>query len=390
MTVAKRDVFNNTIGSPYGFHLPNLTESQGNEILAGLFEQLLIFDRITISTNRLNFALVFLIQRLGINMVERLLDSGYIKFMIWSPVVVTGAGKQLDDGTVDESIIYGQPPIAAGTLMADDADPEKNVKKALAHFSFHSERKKIFIKKAVKNYIVPNGMEFSSDSAKFVIDAYKNNNLSGLGLPFEKEPEQLNLDQRKQLLDISHKVIETALLSKYGLKSYENYEHLEICKQNLLNIGKAYNIADNTSIILQLENLPKLKTLYLTERMDFESAFKIRHLSNAKYYRKWINEVGESSNAQEITREYLNEIKGNSKFFDSTGGKLVRNLGMFGIGTTLGNYLIGNPGIVAGGVLGLLDTFWLESILKGKNPSMFIEDIRNEAEKVDVDSGGVD
>jgi hypothetical protein len=223
-------------------------------------------------------------------------------------------------------------------------------------------------------------MEFSTDSAKLVIDAYQNNNLTTLGLPFDREPEQLNFAQRQLLLNLGHKVLETAILSKYNLKSYENYEHYEICKQNLTQIGRAFNVSENTSRILKLENLPDLKTLYLKEKLSFDDVFRLRHLSNAKYYRKWINSVGENSNAQEITKEYLNEIKGTNKFFDSDEGKLIRNLGVFGMSTALGTAIAGPIGAAAGFGLGLLDTFLLDNILKGKNPSMFINDIRNQIE----------
>ncbi|KGL58388.1 hypothetical protein [Polaribacter sp. Hel1_85] len=375
----KSRVFNNKIGSPNDFSYPKLTESENKQILASLFEQLLIFDSITITTSRINFPLAFLINQIGINSVERLIESGYIKFMIWSPVLMHGTGTQLDNGTIDESSIYGQPPIAAGSLTKNDLDPEKNIDIGLSHFNFHKDRKRIFKKKALKNYLIPNGMDFSTDSAKIVIDAYKANNLSELGLPFEKEPEQLNIEERKLMLHLSHKVLETAVLSQYNYKSYENYEHIKICEQNLKNIGKAYNVANNTSEILRLENLPNLKGLYLEENLDFNSIFKLRHLSNAKYYRKWINNVGENSNSQEVTKEYLNQLKGNNKFFDSSEGKFLKNLTMFGIGAALGN-AISEP--IAGGIasytLGLLDTYVLDNILKGKNPSMFIEDIRME------------
>jgi hypothetical protein len=374
----KSEVFNNTIGSPYSFDYPRLTQEQSNQIIAGLFEQLLIFDKITISTNRLNFALLFLIDRLGINTVEKLLDSGYLRIMIWSPIIVTGSGRQQEDGSIDESVIYEQPPIAAGSLTESDLDPEKNIHLALNHFGLHKDRKRIFTKLAIKNYVVPNGMVFSSDSAKLVIDAYQNNSLNDLGLPYDKEPNQLNLEERQLLLSLGHKVIETALLSKYNLKSYQNYEHYAICKQNLNNIGKAYNISESTGNLFKLEGLPNLRELFLQERLAFDSIFKVRHLATAKYYRKWINEVGENINAEEISKEYINEIKGKSKFFESSEGKFLKNLGLYGASTAIGAAIAGPVGAVAGYGLGLLETFWLDSILKGKNPSMFIDDIKKE------------
>lgn len=378
----KREVLNNSLGAPYAFGYPQLTAEQERQILATLFEQLLIFDKVTLSTNRLNFALAFLIGKLGINIVERLIDHGYIDIMLWTPMIFTSGGRRLEDGTMDESVIYGKPPITAGTLSIDDLDPELNISRALNNFPLHRDRKRIFTRRAVKNYVIPNGMEFSSDSAKFIIEAYKGDNLRTLGLPFEKDPTQLNKDERAKLLSLGHKVLETALLSKYELKSYENYEHVQIYGQNLEKIGKAYNISENTSSLLKLEGLPNLKEFFLREHLEFDSVFKLRHLSNAKYYRKWINEVGESSDSTEVTREYLNQIKGSNGFFESTGGKFIRNLGLFGINTYLSSAITG-PGLAVGVgyLLGLLETYYLENILKGKNPSMFIDDIRRVKDK---------
>lgn len=374
----KREVLNNSLGSPYIFAYPNLTVVQEQEIVSAMFEQLLIFDKIILSTSRVNYALFFLLKRFGLYTVEKMLDSGYLKFMLWTPLIVTGVGKEREDKTMDESVIYGQSPIVAGSLSKEDLDPERNIMAALSRFDILPSKRKMLTKAIRKHYIIPDGMLFSKDSANLVIDAYKNNNLATLGLPFEKEPDQLDIEERGKLLDLSHKVIETAILSKFELKSYENYETFEICKHNLANIGKAYKVAENSSTVFKLENLPHLKELFNKEKLDFDSVFRIRHLSNAKYYRKWINEIGENSNAEEIAREYLNEIKGNNNFFEKTEGKLVKNLLSFGVNSALGAAIAGPVGVGVGFFIGLLEDLWLDNILKGKNPSMFIDDVKNE------------
>lgn len=372
----KSDVFSSFINPGEIFEYPKLSKKEEDDILAGFFEQLLIFDRVIISTTRINFSLTFLLAKLGIKTVERLIDSGYIKFILWTPIIFSGSGRQLEDNTIDESVIYGQTPIVAGTLAPEDYDPENNVQNALANFHMVRRTRREITRKISKHYIIPEGMIFSTDSAKLVLDAYKNNDLAVLGLPFEKAPEHLDLQQRGKLLDLSSKVLETAVLSKYGLKSYENYEHLTICKKNIENIGRAYNISENSTTLFRLENLPDLKQLFLENQLDFDSAFKLRHLSTAKFYRKWINEIGETANAQEITTEYLNEIKGTYKFVDSTKGKVVKNLASFAVNAAIGAAIGGPIGTVAGLGLGMLESLWIDSLLKGKRPSMFIEDVK--------------
>lgn len=381
MTKSTHIVFNNSLQSSFSFAYPKLTESQIKEHLAGLFEQVLLFDRIVINTGRLNFSLYFLIRELGINRVEEMIEWGLIKFLLWTPIIVTGSGMQREDGSIDESTIRGIPPISAGALTNEDSDPEANIDKALSFFPLNRERKRIFKRLARDNYIVPKGMDFSKNSAEIVLDAYKTNCLADLGLPFDTPPEQMELEKRKILLDLGYNVLETAILSKYHLKSFSNYSHYKICEGNLKNIGNALNVTQNVSKILQIENVPNLKELFISEKMDIQSAFKLRHLGSAKYFRKWINELDHDNDAISITSEYLNELKGKKSFFQSTGGKFLRFLGVFGVGTALESAIIGTGGMVAGFGLGMLDTFWFDSILKGRNPSMFIDQIKAELQK---------
>ncbi len=258
---------------------------------------------------------------------------------------------------------------------------DKFLKNTLTYFNINKDRQKIFIKIVLKSIIIPPGREFSSNSVDFIIDSYKKNCLTGLGLPFDREPNDLTFEERKVLMNLGYKVLELAILSKYELKSYENYEHYAICKQNIENIGKAYKVSENSSTLFKLERLPNLKELFLSEKIDFEKVFTYRHLCNAKYYRKWINEIGENCNAEEITREYLNEIKGNTKFFMSSQGKFLKNLGVFGVSTALGTVINPATGIAVAAAeygLGLLDTFLLDKLLVGKSPSFFIEEIASD------------
>ncbi len=374
-------VFNSNIGSPYDFFSDNISPYQAQQILAELFEQYLIFDCVTVAIGRDNLQLEFLIKSLGLSAVDKLVSDKSLKFCLWTPLIVTSTGRNIGNGKIDKNTIYGQLPIIAGTWSDEDLDPELSIRKALDRFPILDLRKKQFLRKASEAYIVPDGMEFSKNATSIVYSAYESNTLSDLGMPYIKEPTQLNLEERKVFMDLAHKVLETAFLSEYKLKSYENYEAYQITKANLVNIGKAYNIAENTSEIFKINNLPDLKSIYLDGKMDFLAAFRIREYGTAKYYRNWINQVGETSNSSEVTKEYLKEIEGGNKFFESKGGRFVKNLAMFSIGGALGQFLAQQPlvgaSIATAGeyTLGLFDEYILNNLLKGKNPSMFIKDI---------------
>lgn len=375
------NVFNSNIGTPYDFFGQYISHEGSEKILAELFEQYLIFDCVTVAVGRENTQLEFLIKNLGLSAVDQLLSDGSLKFCLWTPLLVTTTGKAIGNGRIDTNAIYGKPPFSAGTWGEEDLDAEKNIRKALDRFSMHDLRKKQFLRKASEAYIIPDGMEFSKNAAEIVFSAYENNALGDLGMPYYKEPSQMNLNERKRFMDLGYKVLETAILSEYKLKSYENYEAYKICESNLSNIGKAYNISENTSEIFRLNNLPDLKKIYLTGKMDFLSAFRIREYGTAKYYRDWINKVGENSNSYEVTKAYIDEIEGKNKFFESKRGRFIKNLVVFGVGGLLGEKISEQPLLgsavakVGEYALGLFDEFILNNLTKGKNPSMFIKEI---------------
>ncbi len=384
-SLKKNQVINTKLGSPYAFGPQKIKGEDSRRILSELFEQLLIFDQVVISSDRLNFQLFFLAKQLGINLLEEFIEKRYFKFMIWTPLLMIHKGTQLEDGSIDESTMDETPPLIAGSLIESDIDPEKHANEALKHLGLYSKKRKDLTKKIVKNYIVPQGLEFSKDAVRIVTEGYKNNYFAELNLPNEIEPNKLNLQQRELLLSLGHQLLETVVLAKYNFKSYENYEHFKIVQQNLANIGKAYQISENTSEILKIENIPNLKELFIQEKLDFKSVLKMRHLSSAKYFRKWINNIGENSNGQEVSKEYINEVKGNNTFFEKNKGKFLKSTFMFAVGEALGNIIAGPiVGGAAGLTLSLLDDFWLDNLLKGNKPSMFVDDLRKEIHRADL------
>jgi hypothetical protein len=369
---------------------PKFTKAEQDNILANIFEQLLLFDKIVISTDKDNYALAFLINRLGLETVERLIRSDYINFSVKAAVIVTSRGQQREDGTIDESTIYSQPPIVGGSLGNDEINPELNVVRALRHFNIDKKKRNDLIKKIVPKYVITDNMNLGGDSAKIIIDAYTNNNLANLGLPFSKDPFDLNVEEREKLLDLGNSVLVTSTIALNGYKSYNNFEQLEIAKQNLENIGKAYKISENVSELLRIENTPNLREIYLDNSLDISDVFKIRHLASAKYFRKWINEVGENSDSKEVTESYLAEIKGEKKFINTTKGKLIKNTLLFGATSGIGGLIGGPIGLAVGAAakpfveigadygFGLLEEFVLNGILEGKNPKIFIDKLKEE------------
>lgn len=387
----KNILYNNSISnSSILGQIPKFTKGQENEILALFFEQLLLFDYIVISTDKDNFSLTFLISKLGIETVERLVKSGYIKFSIKSALIVSGTGNKKADGTIDESVIYSQPPIVGGVLGDEELDAEKNIFRALTRFNIEKNLRNELIKLIAPSYISTDNMKLGTDTTDFIINSYTKNHLENLGLPFLKDPFDLNIEERQKLLGLGNSILEMGIISKNGFKSYNEFNNLEIAEKSFENIGKAFNISNNVTEILKFENTPDLKQIYLNNNFEVSDIFKLRHLKTAKYFRKWINEVGENADSKEVTEAYIAEISENKSFFNSTKGKIIKNTLLFGATTGLGTLLAGSIGGLVGTAikpiidpavdygLGLIEEFTVDSIFAGKNPKIFIDKLKNE------------
>ncbi|WP_435522961.1 hypothetical protein [Chryseobacterium indoltheticum] len=240
------------------------------------------------------------------------------------------------------------------------------------------------------NYLSVDNMDLGVDTTQLVINSYKANLLEYLNLPYDKEPEQMNLEERKKLQSLAHSILEMGIISKNSFKSYENYGSFEIAQNIYTNIGKAFKISDNTAEILSIENTPDLQQIFLQNHFDISDVFKLRHLKTAKFFRKWINEVGENENSAEVTEAYLAEIKEAKSFFNTTKGKIIKNTVLFGASTGLGTLIAGPIGAAVGasavpvvnlGIdygLSLLEEFTTEGLFSGKNPKIFIDGLKRE------------
>ncbi|GAL83474.1 hypothetical protein zobellia_3362 [Sporocytophaga myxococcoides] len=387
-------VYNNSItNSSIIGKIPNFPQEEEKLIFANIFEQLLLFDKLVLNTDYENYTLSFLISKLGLATVERLIASNYINFSIKSSVIFTSTGKQKNDGTIDTSSIYSQPPIVGGVLSDNELDPETNIYKALRRFNIDKSNRNRLIKIITPKYIKIDNMKLGVDTTKFIIDSYTNNTLAKVGLPFLKDPFDLDIVERQKLLELGHSILEAGIINKNGFKSYNNYNHLEIVEQSFENIGKAYHISENVSEILRIENTPDLKEIYLQNSFNMSDIFKLRHLKSAKYFRKWINEVGENSNAKEVTEAYIAEIKNAKRFFDSAKGKIIKHTVLFGATAGLGGLIAGSLGLALGAAaktivdpavdygLGMIEEFTVDRLLEGKNPKIFIDKMKEELKK---------
>lgn len=371
-------------------------ELERQRLFSELFEQLMLFDRVYFKIGNNSTTLPILIQEFGINKVEENISNGLFQFLFWKPFILYRPGKLISSPVVkiagdfsqdvyDDSEILGTEPVLVSNIAIQQKgyDPEKVVDNSFHYFSIHPDRKRILKKIVLDNTLVQT-INDAEAAKNLAIDAYQNGKLNKNSLPFTKQPEMLSTVERIKLWEIANNYFEMSILTENGIDIYNGYNFFNTIRNNLNDLADSLKISGDAAKLFELQNIPNFKEMFYHNEVDLVDVFEMRELSNAKYFRRWINEKSRTVDGKEIAKEYLNEIKGDRKFFNTKGGKFLKTIGVFGIGAGLGAAISGLKGSLIGAStaavikdlgLNLLDTFWLDKILKGKNPSIYIENI---------------
>lgn len=351
------------------------------------FENFLLFDCISFYVVGINSPLLFLIGELGLNKVEELLARKSLEFVTKIPLIAANLGEEING----HYNYKGVPPLFPATFTnPSNADPEYQIDETLKLIpNLNRDRKRIFKNIALKQYKIPQ-QKYSYESEELIIGAYKNNKLSSLGLEYNAEPEDLNIQNRKLLAELSFSIIETGILSEFRYKSKNNNKVLEITKDSFDKIFNALQVSKNNAEILKIENIPDLKNIYKLKKYKLSDAFSIRDSKDAKKYREWINEKTDELGDLNFTKAYIDDISRDSGFFSTHKGKLLKTISLFTLSSYIGVQLESLPGIIAGLGAGkifnkasdlgidLIDEYILDGLLKGWNPRFFIDELRQQ------------
>ena len=105
---------------------------------------------------------------------------------------------------------------------------------------------------------------------------------------------------------------------------------------------------------------------------------RLRHLENAKVYRKWINNFDNEFDTKKMTADFYLEATNSKSFWESHKGKLTKDIGVFGITTAAGALIGGLTGTIVGLPIGIVTGYFLDSLVKSKNPRIYIDNIKKD------------
>jgi hypothetical protein len=130
--------------------------------------------------------------------------------------------------------------------------------------------------------------------------------------------------------------------------------------------------------ILEFEDVPDVKDLVSSGKLTLKAIIDIRDSKNLIEFRRWLKQLSPESKEIEVLKAYRRAVE--DKVSSNKIYKVLK-LGVFtGTGTAIGS-LIGPAGTVIGGIagaatdfaIGFTDTFFIDGLVDGWNPKIFIE-----------------
>jgi hypothetical protein len=348
---------------------------------ASIFEQLLLFDKISFKVHGENILVPFLIGQLGQDAFEALLDQEALGFTLWTPVVT--------------SLVQDTPGVVAiqsGALSSPaHSDPEKSIELGLKCMNkqqlFPGARRRL-IKRLVPLYEVP-APELSHDAVRMTVSAFHSGKLNALNFsPVGKDIQNLTAPQRKDLCRCATELLEYSFLIQHEMTSFSSKQYFNLFDQSVSKVEARSTIPADFNRLATLEGFPNLRALYSELNDPFKRLPGLRAKRSSAEFRKWLAETNSSATDAGITKEYVDSIAEKTGFFETKKGKLTKSVVMTGIGTGIGAMIGGFEGALGGAAVGkavdfgadwaldIIDEFLISGLTKGWSPRMFFDDLR--------------
>jgi hypothetical protein len=321
---------------------------------AELFEQLLLFDKVSVSLNPMSGkAIGALLERFRLDDLIRALALESIELVLPSVMSVTNSGPE-GRGRHDPTLLTYQPPVVFGNITgAGSIDAEWIIRDGLRYTNKFSEREKASVIRELSPYISRGSLTDGDEANTLVMDAYNSNSLSAIGLPFTVDAFEFDYDRRVKYQQITGDVEDLLFIAsnKYGM--YKSPAIYEIAKSTVGNIEDALNVQRTNDKLLTSNALPNLRMLYSSGRASFATALELRETADNIEFRHWIYSISDPQEYDRIVRHYASAIAQPRGFSQSSLGKLAKGVTMYGLGQLLSSGVAIATATLVGGVPGL-------------------------------------
>lgn len=352
-----------------------------------LASQLLIYDDIIIPTK--DFGIIpALVNWMGLNAFREAIKKGIISFLHRKDMLAyVGNGNGISQITLSET----EKKKFSWWQKALFGEKEEAIDLQLKYRCG-------FLDKKERNIIIGDvsdkcsSLKFEKDdfNEKIIHETYtdilKSEALSSIVLSLStQEQEAIDLDrlpevkanqvrvfdvwQMRDTVDLVLKIAEINITLYMGLFLRESDLLMPagvepILKDKLVRDGLKVNNIDDFASLLELNNLPDLRVAMESELLTFSEIWKLRKKGNAKRFRRWIKK-GSPKDARELEKMYVDNLKGKA-FVNALPLRAIKFLVAAGVG-------LYDPS--AGLTASAIDSFFVDKLVKGYNPRLFIDEI---------------
>ena len=365
-----------------------LYKTRLDDIKSSIFESFLLFDKTCFKVVGENIPLAVLINELGVNGLEKIIDQDAIRFLHWNTMV----GNMIDN-------IPGLIPLVAGNFSNGPyVDPEESISIGIKSLTRqpNKDQRKTIIRKVRDLYETPSSTE-TIDTTSFVTSAFNSGKLKPYGLDHEiLDLYKLSATKKAELVKCADELFEYKQLMASGHTSVENSRFFALFMDTANKINKMKH-SEVVSVIADLKDFPDLRKIYDNINNPLSKVVSLRAKNNVVKFRNWLDEIP-SMDKKDVTRSYLNAIENPQGFFETQTGKLTKIMTMAVMGAGVG--AIAGPigasvGAVAGTLTGtlvepalgvgldLVDEYFISGIIRGWTPRMFFKEVEKIGVKIE-------
>ena len=215
---------------------------------AALFEQLLLFDTVSVKVYGENIPLVLMLRLIGEKGLEALLEQGAIRFVLWTPVI-----------THNVTELPGLNPLQSGNLNSPaHSDPEQSIDFGLKWLGENASNslKRRLKKKVLPHYDVPPS-DLAGEAVALTNSAFASGKLRPLGFdPDKQRIDHLTLIERGRLSKCASDLLEYRYLVSHQMTAFASFEYFSLFSDSLHHIETSSKMTEAFGELCTLENVP--------------------------------------------------------------------------------------------------------------------------------------
>ncbi len=363
-----------------GGHLERYLQKK-DAITKSLCEEIILHDQILIPTHDYLTA-CGIFRLLGEKNFITLLQSDKVRFLRLRGVFgyVRGTGR---DGSL---AVFLDP----ASKRPQDSPVEISVEAGLSVIADQMKERNVVRDLLIRNSISLETSEIIHDIRPDIYSDLKATNLWNDKYKFPKK-DLLALPGMKKMqvrvlgpgLDMNTNIVDSLLsLAMFNVELYLMAKHGCTSSSTVLPLGDLINLklnrltdestrSKNMWSLFEINNIPDFGKIDLSNETHFKDLIKLSDSRNAKQFREWFHPLSRLEQ-NHVFKEYIQLIN-DVPWAQQLPAKVIRFLVPTAVGVI-------EP--ISGTILGLLDAFVIDSLVKGKSPKYFIENLQDFRDKI--------